>query len=143
MSFINLMGNDVWTDADIKARLHAEIRSEVTELTEIELNRALQGAMLGMHTLTQHERENIAHFKAATDRVDALGMSARADMILLSETMMVESARNRLSVTELTSDDIGYVLDALERSDALSVIANSSVNAIQLADLRSQHSQHN
>jgi hypothetical protein len=90
--FINLMGSDVWSEADIKSRLHSEIRAEVTEFAETELNRALQGAALGMHTLSQQEQVSLMHFKAVTDRVAALGVTARADAALLRGAMAVEAA---------------------------------------------------
>lgn len=98
MSFVDLMKNDVWSEADIKARLHAEIRSEISEFSETEINRALQGAALGLHTLTAAEEAAIAHFKAATDRVAVLGAQARADAALHHEALAVEEAQARLAL---------------------------------------------
>lgn len=96
MSFVNLMGNDIWSEADIKSRLHAEVRSEVSELAEAELNRALQGHTMGMHVLTPQEQQGLMRFKAATDRVALLGTQARADMALLAEVLPLEVAFLRL-----------------------------------------------
>ena len=89
-SFINLMAFDVWSEADIKARLHADIRSEISEQSEQELNRALQGKMLGMHTMTPAETALLMLFKSATDRVALLGVQARADAALLAAVMALE-----------------------------------------------------
>lgn len=127
MSFIDLMKNDVWSEADIKTRLHAEICSEVSELAETELNRALQGAALGLHTLTLQEREGLAHFKAATDRVAALGLAARADAALLHETMALEGAQRCLG------DD---KTDAQQRAAAQALIDVASPAALALSLLR-------
>ena len=88
---IDLMQDYVWSDADIKARLHAEIRSEISELMETEINRALQGAALGVHKLTPQEMQAIQKFKVSTDRVAALGEKARADMALLNAALAYEA----------------------------------------------------
>lgn len=88
---IDLLADYVWSEADIKARLHAEIRSEISELMETEINRALQGAALGVHKLTPQEMQAIQKFKVSTDRVAALGEKARADMALLNAAMTYEA----------------------------------------------------
>jgi hypothetical protein len=115
-SMIDLMQDHVWTDADIKARLHAEIRSEVSEQAELEINRALQGAALGVHKLTPQEMQAIQKFKASTDRVAALGEKARADMALLNAALAYESAyRAWKADAELTEPTApAEVLDLVE-----------------------------
>lgn len=95
MSFIDMLANDIWSEADIKARLHAEIRSEISEFAETELNRALQGAALKMHTLTPSEMVVLMRFKAATDRAAALGVAARSDMALLNQVIAYERAASQ------------------------------------------------
>lgn len=135
-SFIDLMSNDVWGEADIKARLHAEIRSEVSELVETELNRALQGAMLGMHTLTPHEQEGLLHFKTATDRVALLGECARADAALLAQTMALEVAQRRLAQPQGDTLD---EQDAADRAAAIETVAQTGVPALELATKRATH----
>lgn len=96
VSFINLMADDVWSEIDIKSRLHAEIRSEISEFAETELNRALQGKFMGMHTLTAAEGASLARFAAATARVEVLGKTSRADMALLATVFVLEAAQRRL-----------------------------------------------
>lgn len=136
-SFINLMGNDIWSDADIKARLHAEIRSEVSELAETELNRALQGAALGLHTLTPPEQASLMHFKAATDRVATLGLAARADAALLAETMALEVVQARLAQPQPEGEDEdALALDTAERAQAQAVVDAASADALALVALR-------
>lgn len=154
-SFINLMGNDVWSEADIKARLHAEIRSAISAYAETELNRALQGMAMGMHQLTPHEQEQLMLFKAATDRVEILGTAARSDMALLHEALALELAPRRLALplvvpeTEeqrvdiYTFDTVTVVTnqpaldsDAAERLAAQAVIDAASAPALALVLLR-------
>jgi hypothetical protein len=145
-SFINLMASTVWSEADIKSRLHAEIRSEISEFAETELNRALQGKFMGLHTLTAAEGASLAKFAAATTRVATLGTQARADMALLNEVLLLEPAQRRLAQAPLEPalDDLGGVtnqpeidVDTLERDEALAVVAAASPEAIALALLRS------
>lgn len=146
MSFIDLMANDVWSDADIKARLHAEIRSEVSEQSEAELNRALQGKMLGMHTMTPGEMALLMLFKGATDRVAVLGAAARADMALLAATLPVEAAQRRLAQPVVLPLEAGeppvpinleaVALDTQEREAAQAVVDGASAEALALALLR-------
>lgn len=158
-SFINLMASDVWSEADIKSRLHAEIRSEISEQLEQELNRALQGKVLGMHTMTDAEMALLMQFKAATDRAAVLGSQARADRVLLGEVLAHESAVTRLSqaAVELpiaaepptpvdgepevryappAPDDTAYLADKAEREAAEAVVAVASPEVVALHLLR-------
>ena len=77
-SFVDLMGNDVWSEADIKSRLHAMIRARFSEQVEAELSRSVMGAMLGQHQITPQEGAAIAAFKARADVVaEAMGKKYR------------------------------------------------------------------
>ena len=156
-SFIDLMANDVWTAADIKNRLHAEIRSEISEQAETELNRALQGAIMKMHTLTAGEQQELLKFKAATDRASAIGAEARADWILLSKTFAHEAAVARLALPVLIAAPVKAqkadamvpeniaidpsVLDASERTEAQAVLDAATPEVVELVALR--HAQNN
>jgi hypothetical protein len=151
ISFINLMASDVWSEADIKNRLHAEIRSQVSEQAETELSRALQGAALGMHTLTQQEQASLMAFKVATDRVAALGVQARADAALLAEVMVLEVHARRLALPavepvmglgaepddELVVINVDEVAtDTAERDAAEAALAGATEAATALLALR-------
>lgn len=145
-SFINLMGNDVWSAVDIKSRLHAEIRGEVSENSETELNRALQGAALGLYTLSATEKAGVLHFKSVMDKVEALGLQAREDMALLSAAMITEVAQRRLAQTVVALVEEGeppkpinteaVQIDAQEREAAQAVVNGASADALALALLR-------
>ena len=129
MSFVDLMANDVWTEAAIKSRLHAEIRAEISAEREQELNRALQGAALGVHTFTTSEQQEIARFKAVTDRVTALGAEARADAALLVQVIALEAAKRRLAQPETDGD-------TADRAAAQAVIDAATPAALALLALR-------
>ena len=130
-SFVNLMANDVWNEADIKSRLHSEIRSVISEQKENEISRAIQGRLLGMHTLTPEESASIALFKQVSDKVALLAVQARADAVLLSKAMDLELAQNRLTQPATDTEE-----DIQERDDASSVIAAAIPSVVALAALR-------
>lgn len=131
MSFIDLMANDVWTEAAIKARLHAEIRSEVSADQEAEINRALQGAGLGVYQLTVADRQLIGRFKGVVDRVTALGVKARADAALLVQVLAVEAAQRRLAQPVVDTE-----ADTAERAEAQAVVDAATPEALALLALR-------
>ena len=145
-SFINLMGNDVWSAVDIKSRLHAEIRGEVSENSETELNRALQGAALGLYTLSATEKAGVLYFKSVMDKVEALGLQARADMALLNAAMSVETAQRRLAQELVLLVEEGeppepinseaVATDAQEREIAQAVVDTASAEVLALTLLR-------
>ena len=131
ISFVNLMANDVWSEADIKSRLHSEIRSVISEQKENEISRAIQGRLLGMHTLTPEESASIALFKQVSDKVALLAVQARADAVLLSKTMTLEFAQNRLTQPATETEE-----DIRERDVALAVVAAAIPSVVALAALR-------
>lgn len=130
-SFVDLMGNDVWSEADIKARLHAEIRSQISEFAEMELNRALQGKIMGLYVLTAQDQASLMIFKGATDRVTALGTAARADAALLKQVRALEAARRRLAQTVQPGSD-----DAAQRLAAQATVTAADAATVALALLR-------
>jgi hypothetical protein len=142
-SFIDLMGSSVWTEADIKGRLHSEIRSAISEYAEMELSRALQGMALGMHTLTPEEQANLMRFKVATDSTAALGVKARADMTLLTQALKAEPSYLRLKRPLLvldsmpvTGNKVQVELDLAERLAAQLIVNAASIETVALLALR-------
>lgn len=91
MSFINLMANDVWSEADIVARTEAIVRSQFSAIDEQILNRKVTGQVLGQYTLTTAEQAEVQAFATATESARQEGVAARADMALLSQALGVEA----------------------------------------------------
>lgn len=150
-SFINLMASDVWSEADIKARLHAEIRSQVSDYAETELNRTLWDAKVYGRAFTAEEAANIAAFKAATNRVALLGTQSRADMALLAEVLALEVAQVRLAQPVIEPVEEGeppvpvnleaVAFDTQERETAQAVVDSASAEVLDLALLRNPMSE--
>lgn len=84
MSFVNLMGNDRWTDADITNRTESMVRSEFSLQAEGIINRKVSGAGLGVYTLTLEDQVEIGRFAQVTQAAAMEGVAARVDMALLN-----------------------------------------------------------
>lgn len=111
MSFIDLMGNDRWTETDIKTRLHSLIRSQISEQVEDEIKRASIGVALKQYAFTQEEYAKVIQFKKLTEEVDAIGRQARADWALLSQVMDIEDKiREGVEVVLPVEGDTTYEL---------------------------------
>jgi hypothetical protein len=91
MSFVNLLADDVWSEADIVARTEAIVRSQFSAIDEQILNRKVTGQMLRQYTLTEDEQAELGAFAAATEAARQQGDTARADMALLAQAMDVEA----------------------------------------------------
>ena len=100
-SFINLLANDIWSDADITRRTEAMVRTEFSAEAETILNRKVAGISLSQYTPTPEDLAEMARFKEVVDAAHDEGVAARADMVLLSETLVYEAAKTRLAQTTL------------------------------------------
>lgn len=131
--FINLMGHDVWSEADIVSRTEAMVRSQVSTTDERIINRKMQGAMLGQYTLSAQEQEEVERFARVTHEAQAAGAAARADMALLQGALDVEAAQRRLAqpLGEPTEE-----VDSAARAAAQAVVDAASQEVLALVALR-------
>jgi len=124
MSFINLMANDVWSGADIDAKVQALIRSRYSENDELKAARLARSG-------------DDPGFVAAVDGWIAEcveeGRDARQDMALLTEVLGMEDAARRLArpVVEPEHDDEGNVTnqDAIDQDNAERAAAQAVLDA--------------
>ncbi len=147
MSFINLMANEVWSDADITNRVRSQVESIVPVARQDELRTILLGHIAQMRTATADELTEITLVKTLTEQAAVDAAAARADMALLTGTMAYESALQRLDQptvdpTEATLDADGVPLptahdiDEQERQAAWDVVLGASPEVIALHGLR-------
>lgn len=151
MSFINLMANDVWSDADITNRTEAMVRSEFSAATEGIINRKVSGAGLGAYALTAGDQAEIGRFAVVTQAAATEGAAARADMRRLQSARDHEHAAARLvepvpdlpptitltvdgTTTEVPNPAIAA--DAAERAAAQSVLDAAAPDTLALVALR-------
>lgn len=145
MSFIDMMANDVWSDADITNRTEAMVRAVVPVAEELVLNRKIQGAALGQYTLTAEDEAQMALLAQAGFAAQQEGIAARADMALLLEVFEVEKAEQRLAlpIVEPILDEQGNVTnqaeidaDAAERTAAQEKVAASEEEVMGWVEAR-------
>lgn len=131
-SFINLLANDIWPDADITRRTEAMVRTEFSAEAETILNRKVAGISLNQYTPTPEDLAEMARFKEVVDAAHDEGVAARADMALLSQTLVYEAAVRRLAKEPIPDD----IQDEAERSDAQTLIDEATQEVVDLYALR-------
>jgi len=145
MSFINLIINDIWSDADITARTEAMVRSVISLQDELVLNRKIQGANLGQYTLSTEDQVQMALLAQAGFTAQQEGIAARNDMALLLKVLDYEKAKSRLSlpIIEPVLDEENNILnqekidiDIQERDSVQSIIDNADQEIVDLYNLR-------
>lgn len=97
MKIVNLMGNDVWSEADIVNRTEAMIRSQFSDQAVAILNRKATGATLGQYSMTADEQDELAHYARICEEARQAGIQARIDMAFLQAALDVEAAQRRLA----------------------------------------------
>lgn len=143
MSFVDLMGNDIWTEADILRRTEAIVRSQFSDEQERILNRKITGVILGKYTLSEAEEQELNDFQTIVFLAQQEGLAATVDMDLLSRTLPVERAYKRLQriVEPILEDDIVTNQDDMdndiqERNVAQEIVDNASEDVLELVLLR-------
>lgn len=91
MSFVNLMGFDLWSEADIAGRVQAMIRSRYNEQDELKAARLARKA-----DTTAAEQAYVAEVDGWIAACVAEGRQARQDTALLAQVLPVEAAQRRL-----------------------------------------------
>jgi len=145
MSFVDLMADDRWSEADIVRRTEAMIRSEFSAEAETILNRKVSGMVLGIYAPTEAEQAEMAAYQAAVEAARVAGNEARADMAILLRVFPLEEAQRRLDrmalvvawdrlqdpeVEPVVDEETGAVLNAdevaqdqAERATALAAVS--------------------
>lgn len=136
MSFIDMMANDVWSSADIDAKVQAMIRSRYSDNDELKAARLSRNG-------------DDPTFVAAVDAwiADCVqqGRDARADMDLLNEVLAMETAVRRLDqpAVEPEYDADGNIInqsaidaDRAERDAAQTVLYEATVEQRELFEQR-------
>ena len=77
MSFINLLVNDVWSEADIVNRTEALISSEFSPNVVAILNRKVTAATIGQYVLTASEQAEVGRYAAVCNAAALAGNEAR------------------------------------------------------------------
>lgn len=111
MSFVNLMADDRWSEADIVRRTEALIASEFPPEAQAILNRKATGAALGAYTLTPQDQADLQHFTSVSLVAQQAGIEARAQMALLGRVLDAEQG-----IAPLAEDDADGLALLAERA---------------------------
>lgn len=147
MSFVNLLSNDRWTDADITRRTEAMVHSVVPAIEENVLMRKSMAAAQGQWTLTADEMALIGAYSQACMTAHQAGIDARADWAKLEAVLALESSIERLTLPMVTEpltvivDEVevpnpAIEIDAQERAAAQITVDNASNETLALFTLR-------
>ena len=131
-NFINLLSNDVWSEADILARGRALIAAQVSTVRQQELQTIMLGHMAQMRTATPEELAEIALVGQITEAQAFENAQARFDMALLLAVMAYEVAAARLALPVVDGDEA----DALDRAAAQIVVDAATPEVLDLYALR-------
>ena len=140
MSFVNMMGNDRWTDLDINRRVQAIIRSQFTAEDELKAARLARQA-----TKTDTEQAFIEAVDSAIAAALAEGHDARVDMELLAQVLNIEECQRivAIPITEPVLDEQGAVtnqdqidLETTVRANCQAQIDAASPEVLALVALR-------
>lgn len=152
MSFVDLMGNDVWSAADIVRRTEAELHGHVSKETELILSRKMIGYSLGLLIPTATEAGDLTMYETAAYLAQESGLAATADMVRLHSVFAHEAAQRRLALDPVVEpemielvDDAGELLtvvnpaltiDISERNTAQALLDAASTDTLSLVTLR-------
>jgi len=92
MSFIDLMGNTVWSEQDIINRTESMIRSEFSVQAETILNRKMIGEMTGTYKMSDKEKQELEFCRSVILNAQIAGEEARHDNELLKSVLEIEEA---------------------------------------------------
>jgi hypothetical protein len=138
-SFVNLMGFDVWSEADIINRTEAMLRSKYSVQEELILNRKIAGMELGLYTMTPDEQAEMNDFNVTVFTSRAAGDAARADMALLQQALNVEAAQTALNALPAAPTDGSPDPDADQRASLQATISGAPQNVTDLVSQRAAY----
>lgn len=127
MSFIDLLGSTVWSEADITARTEAMVHAEFSVQEEAILNRKVTGTVLGQWQMTPSEQGDLLRYAAVCLQAKQAGAEARADNDRLRQALAVEAALRRLA---------GADAPALTRDQAQAIVAAAPADVQDLVTAR-------
>jgi hypothetical protein len=98
---IDKLSNTPLTNSQITKRAQYEIELKYDKITEANLNRKLQGAALGLYTLTTAEQAELTQYKTDLEAIRAEAHQALIDNQDLINVIEYEKAKQRLAQYKL------------------------------------------
>lgn len=152
-AIVDVLANDVWSDADIDNRVRSIVSSRVSVERQDELRTIMLGHIAQMRAATPSELGEIMLVKSVTEAAADAGRQARADMALLRQVLAYEAAQARLAQPEVKEPATVLIpgagdadpvevpnpaieADAAERQAAQAVIVGAGQDVTDLLALR-------
>ncbi len=129
MSIVDLMADDVWSDADITRRTEAMVRAEFSADAETILNRKVSGALLGAYVMTPEDEAEVMRFNAVTTAAAAAGALAHVDMAQLAQALAVEAAQAQLQAAP--DDELAQAVVDAATPEVLALVAARAAARVQ------------
>jgi hypothetical protein len=104
MSFVDVMGNDRWTDEAITDRTEDMIAGAFSPKRQLILIRMTLGVLLGHYQFSQAEQQELGAYMQASMQAGAAAADARADWALLEPVLNVEAQATELA--NLTTEQL-------------------------------------
>lgn len=101
MSFVDLMGNTVWTENDILNRVRSVTDAQVSPARQGELQTILLGQIAGLRAATPDEMAEILQIKSLVEAAAVEAAAARADMVLLNAVLAYETDTTKFVAPEV------------------------------------------
>lgn len=92
MSFVNLMGDVIWSDVDITNKTENMVREHYSDTEREILTRKMVGSIAGLWTLSDEETASLAHFGPVAAIAHQSGIDARADNAMVKKAIEHEKA---------------------------------------------------
>lgn len=106
MSFVDLMADDDWSEADIVNRMESMIRASYPATEESIINRKITGSGLGFYTLIADEQAEIADYAQVCAAAQQAGRDARSDMALLRRVLAAERGETPLADNDTAGQEL-------------------------------------
>lgn len=100
MSFIDLMSDDNWTEADVLNRTEAIVRSNFSVAEEQILNRKVSASLLQQYVMTPQDLIDLSNFTQVATEAKQLGEDARIDVLLLNQIKHAEQLYRSVQLLE-------------------------------------------
>lgn len=99
---IDLMGQTPWTIQQIRKRCHQMIATKYTPEQQANVRTLLHGVATGAIEPTEVQLEEINDYTAFMQSIEATGLRAESDMVLINGVLAYEKARARLAKVRLS-----------------------------------------
>lgn len=138
MSFINMLENDLWTDAEIANKADDLIHETFPIIQETILNRKVLGSQLGEWTLTEEDLAEQDRYRKVCEDAALMSDEAKADNLLLRRILEVEPSYQLVKsppISPIIENDIVINQEQITQDVHNKILAQDIVDLISPEEL--------